>query len=81
MGSLLRERVMGEVESRLHMTRAQAPAGLEGARPRLHRSPNTRVPSASAAESDHRLGRSCQHENEARSDEQCRCEPVDTQCL
>jgi hypothetical protein len=25
--------------------------------------------------------RSCQRESEARSDEQCRCEPVDTQCL
>jgi hypothetical protein len=47
--------------------RAQAPVGLEGA--------------GRAQAFDHRLGLSCQRENEARSDEQCRCEPVDTECL
>jgi hypothetical protein len=71
MDSRLREHVVDEAESCLHVAGAPAPADLEGAAA-LAPSPNTRVP---------RLGLSCQRENEPRSDEQCRCEPVDTQCL
>src|SRR4051812_8416303 len=82
-GLLVEGGCRGEVESRLQwLARRRPPAGTgRRADPCDEHAGAVHAASASAAESIIGSILSCQRENEARSDEQCRCEPVDTQCL